>query len=150
MNIRRFATNRLPIVLYCLVGLGLLVQGIRYLVTLQIAYYHIDVIATPWNDVAPNYQQLLLGLYRGFGAGFFCVSLTIILLALVPLRQGQRWALWATPAIAGIYTALLAWVTSTALLPGANPIVIISTMFGIVVVAAALSCFRIDVDSQDL
>ncbi|MGI9296092.1 MAG: hypothetical protein ACR2PS_19070 [Pseudomonadales bacterium] len=150
MNIRRFATNRLPIVLYCLVGVGLLVQGVRYLVTSQIAYYHIDVLATPWDDVAPNYQQLLLGLYRGFGAGFFCVSLATILLALIPLRHGQRWAMWATPAVAGTYTALLAWVTSTALLPGANPIAITSTMFCIVVIAAVLSCFRVDVDPAGL
>ena len=57
------------------------------------------------------------------------------------MRKGQRWALWATPTIAGSYTALLVWVTSSALLPGANPIAITTTMFGVVMVAAVLSCF---------
>ncbi|MGI9287920.1 MAG: hypothetical protein ACR2P1_21220 [Pseudomonadales bacterium] len=141
MNVREFVTGRLPIVLYCLVGLGLLTQGMRYLVTSRIADYHMEVLAIPWSSVAPNYQQLLMGLYRGFGAGFFCVAVAIFFLAIIPLRAGQRWAMWATPTIAGSYTALLVWVTSSALLPGANPIAISTTLLSVVVVAAVLSCF---------
>ena len=142
MNYRVFATLQLPMILYCLVALGSIAQGVRYLGGDEIADYHESVIATPWENIAPNYQRLLLGLYKGFGAGFLCVGLTIIVLVFIPFRAGDRWAVWATPGIAGVYWATLAYVTSSALLPGANPIALSRVALGIVVLAAALSYFR--------
>ena len=142
MPIRKFATGQLPLYLYCIVGLGLIVQGIRYLGGNEIASYHIEVIETSWGSIEQNYQHLLVGLYRGFGAGFLCVGLAVIVLAVIPFRNGDRWAIWATPTIAGVYTSALIYVTSTALLPGATPILVSKTLFALVVVAAVLSYFR--------
>ena len=92
MSIRQFATNQLPLYLYCIVGMGLIGQGIRYLVGNEIASYHVEVIETSWQSIEGSYQHLLLGLYRGFGAGFLCVGLSVMVLAVIPFRKGDRWA----------------------------------------------------------
>ncbi len=146
-RVRAFVGTRLPIVLYFLVGLGLLLQGARYIGADELMPYHSAVIGTPWESLSASYQTLFLGLLKGFGAGSFCVGLAIILLALVPLRAGSDWARWATPGVAAIYTAALVYVTNFALLPGATPIAVTATMLGFVVAAAVSSCFRGDANA---
>ena len=104
--------------------------------------YHLAVLDMPWGSLDPTHQRLFLGLLKGFGAGSFGVGLTILLLALVPLRTGSRWARWATPAVAGSYTAALVYVTQFALLPGAAPIAVTTALLAMVIVAAVSSTFR--------
>ncbi len=140
-SVRNFVTNILPVVLYCIVGLGYVVQGIRYFIAATLTPYHVAVIDTPWESVETSYQTLFLGLLKGFGAGAFGVGLAIILMALFPLRAGNSWARWATPVVAAIYTGALVYVTSFALLPGAAPIAVSSTLHGLVLVAAICSIF---------
>lgn len=141
-RVRQFVTGRLPVALYCLVGLGLLIQGVRYLSASELMPYHLAVLEMPWGGLESTYQTLFLGLLKGFGAGSFGVGLAILLLALVPLRAGTRWARWATPAVAGSYTALLVYVTQFALLPGAAPIAVTTTLLAMVIVAALSSILR--------
>lgn len=140
-SVRMFVTSRLPIALYCLVGLGLLLQGVRYLGAAELMPYHLAVIDTTWQSLAPEQQTLYLGLLKGFGAGSFCVGLTIVLLALMPLRRGMNWARWVTPVVAAIYCAAVVYVTRFALLPGAVPIAVTATLLGLVVLAAACALF---------
>ncbi|MCZ6616779.1 MAG: hypothetical protein O7E57_01500 [Gammaproteobacteria bacterium] len=130
--------------LYCFVGLGLLVQGIRYIGASELMPYHSAVIGTPWETLSESYQTLLLGLLKGFGAGSFCVGLAIIILSLIPFRAGSRWARWAIPAVAATYTAALVYVTSFALLPGAAPIKVTTVLLALVVIAAICSAFASD------
>ena len=141
-RVRQIVTKRLAVALYCLVGLGLLIQGVRYLVAAELMPYHLAVLELPWGGLDPTHQTLFLGLLKGFGAGSFGVGLAILLLALVPLRAGSRWARWATPAVAGSYTGLLVYVTQFALLPGAAPIVVTTTLSAMVIVAAVSSFLR--------
>ena len=146
-RVREIVTVRLPVAIYTLVGLGLLVQGVRYLGSAELMAYHSAVIQTPWENLGADYQQLFLGLLKGFGAGSFGVGLAVILMALIPLRGGSRWAGWATPAVAATYTAGLVYVTNFALLPGATPIAVSFALFGLVTVAAVSSCFGRALDS---
>jgi hypothetical protein len=139
--VRNFVTKRLPVILYCIVGLGFLVQGIRYIGAAELMPYHLAVIETPWEGIGASYQTLFLGLLKGFGAGSFGMGLVIILMALFPLRAGNSWARWATPVVAAIYTGALVYVTSFALLPGATPIAVTATLHGLVIVAAVCSMF---------
>jgi hypothetical protein len=136
---RNFLTNRLPVFLYSIVGLGYLVQGIRYISAAELMPYHMAVLETPWESLGVNNQTLLLGLLKGFGAGAFGVGLAIILMSLFPLRAGSSWARWATPVVAMLYTGALVYVTSFALLPGATPVAVSATLHGFVIVAAACS-----------
>ena len=91
-RVRDVVATLLPIILYCFVGLGLLVQGVRYLDATELMPYHSAVLETPWQGLSASHQTLFLGLLKGFGAGSFCVGLAIILLALVPFRAGSTWA----------------------------------------------------------
>ncbi len=145
-RIRNLATTHLPILLYCIVGLGFLFQGVRYISATELMPYHLAVIETPWEGLSTSYQTLFLGLLKGFGTGSFCVGLAIILMALIPLRRGSRWARWVTPVIALTYTSALIYVTSFALLPGATPIMVTTTLLGFVTVAAISSFFGSDSD----
>jgi hypothetical protein len=140
-QMRDFVTNRLPVALYCIVGLGYLMQGVRYFVAAELMPYHMAVLDSQWSTLGGDYQTLFLGLLKGFGAGAFGVGLAILLMALFPLRMGSSWARWATPVVAVLYTGALVYVTSFALLPGATPIAVASTLHGIVIVAAVCSMF---------
>ena len=140
-RVRDFVTNRLPVILYSFVGLGYLVQGVKYFSAAELMPYHMAVLETPWESLGAEYQTLLLGLLKGFGAGAIGVGLAIILMALFPLRAGSSWARWATPVVAALYTGALVYVTSFALLPGATPIAVSTTLHGIVIVAAVSSMF---------
>ena len=131
-----------PVTLYGLVALALVGQGVRYLFATQLMPYHQAVIETPWQELAPSYQRLFSGLLYGFGAGCLCVGAILACLVLGPLRQGDARARWAIPMIAGGYTLALLYVTEFALLPGATPITVSAVLLGMVVVAAACSCFR--------
>ena len=140
-RVREIVTVRLPVVIYVLVGLGLLVQGVRYLGAAELMPYHLAVIQTSWENLSADYQQLFLGLLKGFGAGSFGVGLAIILMAVIPLRGGKSWAVWATPTVAATYTAGLVYVTNFALLPGATPIAVSYVLLALVAGAAASSFF---------
>ena len=138
---RVLVAKRLPMLLYCVVGLGLLVQGVRYLSAAELMPYHLAVVEAPWERLSASHQTLFLGLLKGFGAGSFCVGLAIILLTLIPFRTDRSWARWATPAVAATYTATLVYVTIFALLPGATPIAVTITLLALVAVAAVCSVF---------
>ena len=140
-RVREIVTVRLPVASYVLVGLGLLVQGARYLGAADRCPYCLAVIQTSWENLSADYQQLFLGLLKGFGAGSFGVGLAIILMAVIPLRGGKSWAVWATPTIAATYTAGLVYVTNFALLPGATPIAVSYVLLALVAGAAASSFF---------
>lgn len=138
-RVRKLFASRLPIFLYCLVGVALLIQGVRYLTATKLMTYHLAVIATPWEGLSIGRQTMVLGLLKGFGAGLFCVGMVIILLTLIPFRAGSNWSRWATPVIAATYTGLLVYVTNLALLPGATPIAVTVALFGFVLLAAVSS-----------
>jgi hypothetical protein len=128
--------GNLSVAIYCVVGLGFMFQGIRYLVAGELMPYHLEVLALPWAELDVSFQLLFLGLLKGFGAGSLSVGLAVVLLALLVLRPRARWALWLAPAISGIYAGALVYVTNYALLPGAIPITVSVTVLVLVALAA--------------
>jgi hypothetical protein len=124
---------------YCLVGAGLAAQGLRYLVASQYMHYHADVIQEGWSQLKPTEQRLMLGLLKGFGAGMLCLGLTVVFVALGPLRDGVYMAHWFLAFLAITYTALLVHITRFALLPHAEPIAVTTTMCALSIAAAIAS-----------
>ena len=55
-----------------------MLQGARYLSADVLMDYHLAVLGVHWESLDDNYQVLLLGLLRGFGAGSFCVGLVCL------------------------------------------------------------------------
>jgi hypothetical protein len=129
------------VVAYCAVGVGLMAQGIRYLVASQFMDYHAEVVNERWNQLSAAEQRLVLGLLRGFGAGMFCLGLAMVFIAIEPLRRGAMLVHWFMAFISITYTAMLVRVTSKALLPGAAPILVTIVMCTLCVFASAASIY---------
>ena len=138
-RIRKIATTQLPVVLYNVVGLGYLFQGIRYLARQELMPYHLAVLEENWENLDSAQQTLFLGLLKGFGAGSLCVGLTMILLAFLLLKSRTRWSLWVTPVIGVVYSGLMVYVTNFALLPRAIPIAVTLSLLGLTLLAAVCS-----------
>ena len=124
---------------YCLVGIGLAAQGLRYLVASQYMHYHADVIQERWSQLKPTEQRLMLGLLKGFGAGMLCLGLTVVFVALGPLRDGAYVAHWFLAFLAITYTALLVHIKRVSLLTHAVPIAVTTTMCALSIAAAIAS-----------
>ena len=135
-------THRTPMVIYCLLGLGFVAQGIRYLWATELMPYHMAVIQVSWGELAANHQRLFLGLLKGFGAGALSTGVAVILLALFPLRLRQPWAYLVTPLVSVTYIGALTYVTTFALLPGAVPIAVSKLFLALVLFASVASVFR--------
>ena len=136
-------THRMPMVIYCFLGLGFLVQGVRYLGVTELMPYHMEVIQVSWGELAANHQRLFLGLLKGFGAGALSTGVAVILLALFPLRSGHSWAYLVTPLVAVTYIGAMIYVTTFALLPAAVPITVSKVFLGLVLLASVASIFRV-------
>jgi hypothetical protein len=124
------------VTLYSLIGLGLAAQGLRYLIASQFMHYHQDVIRERWGDLQPGERRLMLGLLKGFGAGMFCLGLTIVFVALGPVRDHVYRAHLFIAVLTVAYTSLLVHITRFALLPKAAPIEVTMTMLAMSLAAS--------------
>jgi hypothetical protein len=61
--------------------------------------YHVVAVGMPWSQVPPEFQVLVLTLYKLIGAAWVVVALALLVLLLGPFRQGARWARLAIPAL---------------------------------------------------
>jgi hypothetical protein len=126
---------------YCVVGAGLIVQGMRYLIACQFMHYHADALKERWSQLDPAEQRLMLALLGGFGAGMLCLGIAIVFIAVQPLRHGDPMVHWFMAFITVGYTAMLVRVTRRGLLPHAAPIVVSTAMCAVCVAASALSLY---------
>src|SRR5262245_57319253 len=78
---------------------GLLLQGLLYVTTPRFMPYHADALSVTWEALPPNYQGFLIGVIKAMGAGSIGVSLSLIVLLLIPFRRGDAWARWAIPLV---------------------------------------------------
>ena len=124
------------VTLYSLIGLGLAAQGLRYLIASQFMHYHQDVIRERWGDLQPGERRLMLGLLKGFGAGMFCLGLTIVFVALGTVRDHVYRAHLFIAVLTVAYTSLLVHITRFALLPKAAPIEVTMTMLAMSLAAS--------------
>jgi len=125
--------------LYLLVGMAFLALGTRYVLSPELMPYHLEIIEVSWSDLQPAYQQLFLGLLKGFGIGAIGAGLSVILLAFLSFGSGRRWPLFLLSAV---YSAGLLYVTSFALLTGATPIYVSMLLIGLSLAAGLVDGLR--------
>lgn len=101
------------IVVYAIPTVGLLLQGLIYVTTPRFMPYHAEALGVAWEDLPANYQGFLLGVLKAMGAGSIAVSVALVILLVIPFRQGQAWSRWAVPVIGMIFTALTAYAAFT-------------------------------------
>lgn len=108
-------------VMHAIPTVGLMLQGLLYVVTPTFMPYHAEALAVRWEELPQHHQGFLLGVLKGMGAGSIAVTLAILIMLAIPFRRGHAWARWAVPVVGITFTALTAYAALTiALRTGAS------------------------------
>lgn len=84
---------------FCLYGLATLATiliGLLYATRREVMPYHLQALeASSWNEIDPKYQFLLKALLNGGGYYGLSVGLFMLVMLLIPFRNGEDWAGYA-------------------------------------------------------
>ena len=84
----------LSVAAFGLAALLALAFGARYVFTREFMHYHATVLGRPWASLEPRLQFIILGMLKVAGGGLLGYGLALLWL-LLPLQQGEAWAVWA-------------------------------------------------------
>jgi len=94
--------------LYGVTGVISIVLGAYYILRGSFMPYHAEAIGTEWSALTSEMQTLFLALLDVAGAGWAVSGLLVVVLVLVPFRQGKTWARWTIPvALVLLYVPIL-------------------------------------------
>lgn len=82
----------------------MLVGGV-YLFSPMFMPYHAQIVDLTWEEIPERTRWLLLAFQHGSGAQGIALALSIVIIAWIPLRRGERWARWTLPGL-GFLTGL--------------------------------------------
>lgn len=88
-----------------LISIGL---GATYALRGRFMPYHAEAIEPDWSALSPEMRTLFMALLDVAGAGWATVGLLVVILVLVPFREGKTWVRWAIPmALVLLYVPIL-------------------------------------------
>lgn len=99
--------------LYGLATLATILIGLLYATRKTIMPYHVDALETPWADIDPNFQRLLKALLNGGGYYGIANGLFMLVLLLIPFRNGEDWAGYAIGLIGLVGALPLGYIVYT-------------------------------------
>ncbi|NJL45230.1 MAG: hypothetical protein HC922_04710 [Leptolyngbyaceae cyanobacterium SM2_3_12] len=97
--------TRLAFGCHLVAALLLSLFGFVYLFRPEFMPYHAVALSRDWDAVERPVQILILALMRVVGGAWLATALAVMILLLIPFRQGAPWARWAIPA-AGLVAAV--------------------------------------------
>ena len=101
-------------IVHAIPTIGLLLQGLLYLLTPRFMPYHADALGgIRWEDLTAHHQGFLLGVIKAMGAGSLGVTCALLVMLAVPFRRGDAWTRWAVPLVGIVFTALTAYAAFT-------------------------------------
>jgi len=71
--------------------------GLMYALRQEFMPYHAAALGLRWEQLEPPFKALILALMRAIAGLCFAVVFLLLVLLLVPFRQGAAWALLAVP-----------------------------------------------------
>ena len=94
-------TARTKIAFWCYVLLLIAVAGwgMNFLLRSEFTDYHSVAVGMSWSEVPSSLQVLILACLKLAGGLWIAFCLAVLLILLLPFRQGVRWALWAVPLL---------------------------------------------------
>ena len=95
--------EKIAFVLYMINSLILIIFGFRYLFCDTVMPYHQEAIGVPWTALEPGLQVLLNGLIKIAAGFFFIPGITMIVLLIIPFKNGEPWAKWFIPALSVLW-----------------------------------------------
>lgn len=104
-----FAGN-LTFWLYGLATLATILIGLLYASRRQVMPYHLKALECSWEEIDPKYQFLLKALLNGGGYYGISVGLFMLVLLLIPFRNGEDWAGYAIGLIGLVGTFPLGYI----------------------------------------
>ncbi|MEP3655629.1 MAG: hypothetical protein ABJO36_12100 [Litorimonas sp.] len=96
--------------LYGLATLATILIGLLYATRRQVMPYHLKALETSWDDIDPKYQFLLKALLNGGGYYGLSVGLFMLVLLVIPFRNGEDWAGYAIGLIGLVGTFPLGYI----------------------------------------
>ncbi|XLZ71571.1 hypothetical protein ABT364_06285 [Massilia sp. SR12] len=72
--------------------------------------YLAELTGVEWRDIPPRYQAVILGMLKMVGAGMLAFGAALAWLVL-PLSQGERWAIWAILSLLIVHGFVSVYVT---------------------------------------
>ena len=85
--------------LYMLAAIATILIGLLYASRRTIMPYHLDALETSWDEIDGKYQFLLKALLNGGGFFGLATGLFMLVILLIPFRQGELWAGYAVGLI---------------------------------------------------
>lgn len=99
--------------LYALAIIATILIGLLYASRPRIMPYHVEALETPWEEIDPKFQFLLKALLNGGGWYGIANGLALLVLLLIPFREGAEWAGYAIGLIGLAGTLPLAYIVFT-------------------------------------
>ena len=82
----------LTFTLYLLASIATILIGLLYASRRRVMPYHLKALETSWEEIDPKYQFMLRALLNGGGYFGLSTGLFMLVLLLIPFRQGELWA----------------------------------------------------------
>jgi len=95
--------DTIAFVLYFVCVLMSIGFGVMLLFCKTLLPYHKKVITMTWEELRPGLQVLLQCFIKIAAAGFRVTGVAVLILLLIPFRQGHQWAHWAIPLLGIVF-----------------------------------------------
>ena len=132
--------QRIALIVFLALGLGLIGFGLVYLTASEFMPYHSDAIQTQWANLDPYAQGLFLGLLRGLGGGALIAGTAATAMAWMSIRGTVKPYAALLPVVGIGYFVVLGYAIATvrALTPATPPMYMAGLGLGLAVIASFL------------
>lgn len=101
--------KKIAFAIYLLGVLTLVGTGVAYLLCQTIMPYHEEAIGMEWIDIPIASQLLLQALIKAAGGGFLVTGVAVLIILVIPFRNGEKWPIWAIPLLVALWTVPAAY-----------------------------------------
>lgn len=99
--------------LYALASIATILIGLLYASRPRVMPYHLEALETTWEDIDPKYQHMLKALLNGGGFYGIATGLFMLVLLLIPFRNGEIWAGYTIGLVGLVGTLPLGYIVYT-------------------------------------
>ena len=128
--------------LYLLASAATILIGLLYASRRRVMPYHLKALETSWEEIDPKYQFMLRALLNGGGYFGMSTGLFMLVLLLIPFRQGELWAGYAIGFIGLIGILPLGLIVrSVKKNTAGNPPLIVMVIVNLLLIGGLISFF---------
>ena len=128
-------------VLYLMVVTVLFVFGVVFLIRKEFMPYHAVAVGMPWSEVPEKFQILIRALLKFMGGTVITLSVAVLILLLIPFREGEFWSIVTIPLLCLLQAAAITNATTQVVrkTQGRPPLKLLAVMSSICIIAFGIS-----------